>query len=527
MSVKILVKEKLAAEGINMMKEAGFEVDTGYDWSYEEFLEKLKDYDALIVRSGTKVTAEVLEHADNLKVIGRAGIGVDNIDVEEATKRGIIVCNAPQSNIVSAAEHTIALLLSMLRWIPQAHHALKYEYRWERNKYTGVEFTDKVAGIIGLGRVGSIVAQKLVGMGVNVIGYDPYLSDDRFAQLGVKKIDNLDDLLKQADFITIHLPKTKETIGLISEPQFEIMKDGVYIVNTARGGIVSEEALLKYLKSGKVAGAALDVFETEPCTESPLFEFENVVVTPHLGASTVEAQDKAGKMIAEQVIAALRGEFVSTAVNIPMLPKEQLDIVRPYLPLAEMLGSTLAQLVRKQVNQIEVEVSGKLAETNVSILTLAILKGFFSRVVQEPVTYVNAPILAEERGINVREIKTSRSEGFHSDEIIIRSDGLEIGGTAVSPHFTPRLTKVFGYEVDIAPSEHLIIIKNEDRPGMVGKIGTILGENNINIASMQVGRQAARQSAVSVLTVDEMVNDEILNAIRSIDGITDAYYITL
>jgi D-3-phosphoglycerate dehydrogenase len=525
--MKILVKEKIAPAGIDMMRKAGFDVEVGTDWSHDEFLDKIGKFDALIVRSGTKVTKEVLEKASNLKVIGRAGIGVDNIDVEEATRRGIIVCNAPQSNVVSAAEHTIALLLALLRWIPQAHYSLKFEHKWERNKYTGVEFTDKVAGVIGLGRVGSIVAQKLRGMGVKVIGYDPYVSADKFAQLGVLRVENLEDLLKEADFITIHLPKTKETMGLIGDREFQLMKDGVYIVNTARGGIVKEESLVRFLKEGKVAGAALDVFESEPCTESPLFEFDNVVVTPHLGASTVEAQDKAGVMIAEQIIAALKGEFVSAAVNIPMLPPEQLEVVKPYLPLAEMLGTALAQLYSKSISKIEIEVTGKLAESNPSLLTTGVLKGFFSRVVEEPVSYVNAPIFARERGIEVKETKSSTSNALHPDEIIIRVDSFELAGTAVPPIFAPRFTKIFGYEVDITPSNHMLVVKNEDRPGIVGKLGTILAEYNINIASMQVGRTHIRGDAASIVIVDEPVSEEVLSKIKQVDGITEAYYVKL
>lgn len=527
MSMKILVKEKIAPAGIEMMRKAGFDVVVGTDWDKEEFLKRLPEFHALIVRSGTRVTKEVLDHAPNLKVIGRAGIGVDNIDVEEATRRGIIVCNAPQSNVVSAAEHTIALLLALLRWIPQAHYALKYERRWERSKFTGVEFTDKTAGVIGLGRVGSIVAQKLRGMGVKVIGYDPYVSDERFAQLGVERVEKLDELLERADFITIHLPKTKETVGLIGDREFQLMKDGVYLVNTARGGIVSEESLIRFLKEGKVAGAALDVFEQEPCTESPLFEFENVIVTPHLGASTVEAQDKAGVMIAEQVIAALKGEFVSSAVNIPMLPPEQLEVVKPYLPLAETLGAAAAQLFESKVQKIEVAVTGSLTETNPSLLTTGVLKGFFSKIVEEPVSYVNAPILARERAIEVIEVKSTSSSSYHPDEILIRVNGFEIAGTAVPPAYVPRFTRIFGYDVDIAPSNHILIIKNEDRPGMVGKIGSILGEYNINIASMQVGRKQARGTAVSVVIVDEVVPASVIEKIKAIEGITDAKYITL
>lgn len=525
--MKILVKEKIAKSGIEMMRNAGFDVELGIDWSQDEFLNRIGEFDALIVRSGTKVTKEVLDRATNLKVIGRAGIGVDNIDVEEATKKGIIVCNAPQSNIVSAAEHTIALLLAALRNIPQAHHALKHEGRWERSKYTGVEFTDKTLGVIGLGRVGSIVAAKCRGMGMKVIGYDPYVTAERFAQLGIEKVDDLHELLKRSDFVTVHLPKTKETIGLISDREFQIMKDGAYLVNTARGGIIDEEALAKYLKEGKIAGAALDVFANEPCTDSPLFEFDNVVVTPHLGASTVEAQDKAGTMIAEQVIAALKGEFVSSAVNIPMLPPEELEQVRPYMPLAEMLGSIFAQLYPGSLNQLEVTFTGKLSSVNPAILTVGVLKGLFSVIVEEPVSYVNAPVFAQERGITVKETRSTSSSGVHPDEIIVSADGFELAGTAVAPAYTPRLTRMYSYDVDITPSKYMLIIKNEDRPGIVGKLGTILGEHNVNIASMQVGRREVRKDAVSVVIVDEPVSGELLEKIMQIDGVIEARFITL
>lgn len=525
--MKILVKEKIAKSGVEMMRNAGFDVELGIDWSQEEFLNRVGEFDALIVRSGTQVTREVLDRATNLKVIGRAGIGVDNIDVEEATRRGIIVCNAPQSNIVSAAEHTIALLLAVLRNIPQAHHALKHEHRWERSQYTGVEFTDKTLGVIGLGRVGSIVASKCRGMGMKVIGFDPYVTAERFTQLGVEKIEDLHELLKKSDFITVHLPKTRETIGLIGDREFQIMKDGVYIVNTARGGIIDEDALAKYLKEGKVAGAALDVFASEPCTDSPLFEFDSVVVTPHLGASTVEAQDRAGTMIAEQVIAALKGEFVSSAVNIPMLPPEELERVKPYMPLAEMLGAIFAQLYPGSLNQLEITFTGRLGSINPSILTVGVLKGLFSVIVEEPVSYVNAPVFAEERGITVREVKSSTASGVHPDEIVISADGFEIAGTAVAPAYTPRLTRLYSYDVDISPSKHMLIITNVDKPGIVGKLGTVLGEHNINIASMQVGRREVRKDAVSVVIVDEPVSDEVLEKITQIDGILEARFITL
>lgn len=524
--MKVLVKEKLSKTGIEKMREAGLDVEIGVDWSREEMIERLPEFDALIVRSATKVDAEVIAAGTRLKVIGRAGIGVDNIDVEEATKRGIIVCNAPQSNIVSAAEHAIALLLALLRRIPQAHYSLKHERKWERSKFNGVEVTDKIMGVIGLGRVGAIVAAKARGLGMKVVGYDPYVSAEKFAQLGVERYENLHDLLKVADFLSIHLPKTKETIGILSDREFQVMKDGVYIVNTARGGLFSEATLAKYLKEGKVAGAAIDVFEQEPCTDSPLFEFDNVVVTPHLGASTVEAQDKAGYMIAEQVIAALKGDFVSAAVNIPMVPAEIMEAVKPYLPVAELLGAAAAQLVEGSFSTIEVAYQGDLAELDTRLLSVAVLKGFFSRVVEEPVSYVNAPILAQERGIELRETKSSGGTA-KGNAISVSIDALTVTGTSVAPDYTPRLTGLYGYELDLAPSQYMLVIKNQDKPGIIGKLGTILGENNINIAAMQVGRKEARGMAVSVVVVDEKVNASTLEAIRGIDGVIDARLIIL
>lgn len=525
--MKILVKDKIAESGIDLMRKNDFEVEKGYQWSRDKLLEEIKNYHAIIVRSSTQVDGEVISNGFNLQVIGRAGVGVDNIDIEKATQKGIIVCNAPESNILSAAEHTIALLLSLIRNIPQAYHSLKYKNKWERSKYLGIEFHDKKLGIVGLGKVGSIVATKARGLGMQIIAFDPYVSEEKFSRLGVERVETLDEILKASHFLTIHLPKTKETIGMISDKQFQAMKDGIYIINTARGGIVSEKSLLKYLKEGKVAGAALDVYEREPCTQSPLFELDNVIVTPHLGASTKEAQDKAGSTIAEQVMSALKGEFVSNALNIPMIPVEQLDKVKPYLPLAELLGNVLSQIYKNSINKIEIQVSGMLSETDPSLITVGVLKGFFSNVVEEPVSYVNAPIFAKERGIEVREVKTSSRNTAHPDEIVIALDGFKIAGTAVAPSYIPRLTQLYEYYVDIAPSKHMLIIENEDRPGIVGKLGTLLGKHNINIASMQVGRREKRGKAVSIVIIDESVSEDVLSKIRKLDGIVDAVFISL
>ncbi len=524
--MKVLVKEKIAASGVEMLRNAGFEVDVGVEMSHEEMLAAIGEYDGLIVRSATDVDAEVLAAARTMKVVGRAGVGVDNIDVEEATRRGIIVVNAPQSNVLSAAEHTIALLLALARNVPQAHVSLKINRKWERSSFTGVEISDKTLGLLGLGRVGTLVAQRAKGVGMKVMAYDPYVSGEKFQSLGITPARDLEELLKTADFLSIHLPKTKETMGLLGDHEFQLMKDGVRIVNTARGGIFTEETLLKYLKEGKVAGAGIDVFESEPCCDSPLFELDNVIVTPHLGASTGEAQERAGTIIAEQVLAALKGEFVSNAVNIPMIPAEQMEAVRPFLPLAETLGKLFSSLQTDQLSRVDIEYAGDLAAFETRLLTVAFLKGVFESVVDEPVSFVNAPVFAEERGIEVRETKTSTSREYTS-LITVTGGEVRLGGTATPPGYQPRLVRLLDFEMDLAPSEYMLLVHNEDKPGMIGMMGTILGKNNVNIAAMQVGRERARGNAVSVLTVDERVSDDVLKELRAVDGITDARFIAL
>ncbi len=525
--MKVVVAEKISDKGIEKLKEAGFEVDLAIGLPREELLKKLSDADALIVRSGTKVDKEVLDHAPKLKVIGRAGIGVDNIDVKEATKRGIIVANAPQSNIISAAEHTIALLLSLCRNIPQANASLK-RCEWNRSKFQGVEINGKILGVIGLGRVGSLVVQRAQGLGMKVIAYDPYVPEERFTQLGVEKAHKLEDLLRKADFITLHLPKNPETVGLLGDREFEMMKDGVRIVNTARGGLYKEETLVKYLKSGKVAGAAIDVFEEEPCTESPLFQFENVIVTPHLGASTKEAQDKAGSMIAEQVIAGLTGGFVSTAVNIPAISSEVLEAVRPYLALAEVLGRLFSRLSEKQPSLIEVEYAGEIATLETKPLTIALLKGIFEPVVEEPVTYVNALLLAKDRGVEIRESKTPVSREY-VNLITMRSprNSLRVAGTIFGRGAQPRIVQLYDYEVDVVPSKYMLIVHNLDKPGMIGKLGTLLGKHGINIGRMQFGRKEVGGEAVSILNLDTPLPEKVIKEIESLEGVFRAKFITI
>ena len=408
---KVLVKEKIADSGVNMLRER-FAVDVGVDWTDEELAERIGGYHGILIRSATQLTAELIGRADNLRVIGRAGIGVDNVDVEAATKRGIIVANAPQSNIVAAAEHTVALMLSLARNIPQAHASLTAG-QWERSKFGGVEVYEKTLGVLGFGRIGQLVAARAQGFGMRVLAFDPFVSSERFRELGVEKAESSADVYREADFITIHLPKTPETRGWLDAEAFAQMKDGVRIINCARGELLVDEALKDALDSGKVAGAALDVFPAEPITDYPLFDgYDNVVVTPHLGASTTEAQDRAGVQTAEQVVAALTGGVVSTAVNIPAVSREDMEVLGPYLPLAQRLGRLATALADGDIARVECEYLGHLAGRDTRLLTLATLNGVLAGHTEEEVNLVNAPSLAEERGIEVAETKELVARDF-------------------------------------------------------------------------------------------------------------------
>lgn len=527
--MKVLVKENIAEAGVEKLKKGGFDVDIRPDMEQQELRERIAEYDALIVRSATKVTEEVIERGTRLKIIGRAGIGVDNVNVEAATKRGIIVANAPQSNIISAAEHTVALLLAQSRNIPQAAMSLK-SGKWERSRFEGVEVYEKTLGVVGLGRIGTLVAQRAHGLGMKVVAYDPYVSKERFAQLGIEQVLKLEELLKVSDFITVHLPKTKETTGLFGEKEFNMMKDGVRLLNTARGGIYDEKALIKALESGKVAGVGVDVYEREPCTDSELFRFEQVVATPHLGASTVEAQDKAGIMIAEQVVAALKGEFVSNAVNIALVPSEAMEAIKPFLPLCEKLGRLYTALAEEGVHSLEVEYLGQIAQIDTKLLTVAILKGLFEKVVEEPVNYVNAPIFAKERGIEVKETKSSVSQDY-VNLVRVRGrdagDGMMVGGTVVGKKNQERFVSIFEFDIDMVPSKFMAFFSYEDRPGMIGKVGTLLGEYSINIANMQVGRKKVGGEALMGINVDTPIPPEVVEEIKTSAGITFAKFMVL
>lgn len=515
---RVLVTEKIAEAGLDRLRAQGHEVDVSLAPSPDELLQLVKGANALIIRSATTVTAEVLEAGEDLLVVGRAGVGLDNVDLETATKRGVMVVNAPQSNVLSAAEHTVALLLALARNIPQAHAAL-VDGRWERSKWEGIELSDKVLGVIGLGRIGKLVAQRASAFGMRLVAYDPFLSPDRARQLNVELME-LDELIAIADFVTLHVAKTPETIGLVGKELLAKAKPGMRVINVARGGIVDEDALAEAIRSGHIGGAAIDVWSTEPTTESPLFGLDSVVVTPHLGASTREAQDKAGDTIAEQVGLALAGEFVPFAVNVSA--GEASETVRPFLGLAERLGELFAGLVDGVTPMLEVEYQGKLAESDTRILTLSVLKGLFAGSSDEPVSYVNAPQIADERGVDVRETSMAAAQDF-VNLITLRSGGHSIAGTLGGVDGQPRIVGVDDHTVEIPPADHMLIVRNDDRPGMIGLVGQTLGEAGVNIADMHLGRSAEGSAAMMVLATSEAVAPAVVEQLRAAPGIDSVH----
>ncbi|MEN9804280.1 MAG: D-3-phosphoglycerate dehydrogenase [Actinomycetota bacterium] len=515
---RILVTEEIAEGGLDRLRAAGHEVIVRTDLSAGELPAALAGVNALIIRSATQVTAEVLAGATDLIVVGRAGIGLDNVDVEAATTRGVMVVNAPQSNIVSAAEHTMALLLASARNVAQAHAALKAG-RWERSRWEGVELADKTLGIVGLGRIGKLVAQRAAGFGMRLIAYDPFVTPDRARQMNVDLVA-LDDLVAQSDFITVHLPKTKETKGIIGRDILAKAKPDLRVINVARGGIVDEEALAEAVRSGQIAGAALDVFDVEPCTESPLFELDAVVVTPHLGASTREAQDKAGDTIADMVQLALAGDFVPFAVNVSAA--EANETLRPFLPLAERLGRLFARLVDTVPSQLDISTEGEIAQYDNRILTLSVLKGFFGAVSDEPVTYVNAPQMAKAAGVDVRELASRESQEY-VNLLTLRGGGHSIAGTLTGRRGEPRLVMIEDHTTDVPPAENMLVVRNDDRPGVIGLVGTVLGDAGVNINDMDVGRSPQPGSALMVIATSGPVPDEVLGALRSSPGIVSLH----
>lgn len=508
----VLVAEELSPVAVAVLAEE-FAVRQADGTDRAQLLRALAGTQALIVRSGTQVDAEVLAHAPELRVVARAGVGLDNVDVDAATKAGVMVVNAPTSNIVSAAEHAVALLLATARNIPQATHALKGG-EWKRSKYTGVELQDKMVGLLGLGRIGTLVAQRLSAFGVRVIAYDPYVQTVRAAQVGVRLV-GLEQLLRESDFISVHLPRSPETVGIIGERELAMVKPTARIVNAARGGIVDENALAAALKEGRLAAAGIDVFAAEPCTDSPLFDLDNVVVTPHLGASTHEAQEKAGTAVARSVRLALSGEFVPDAVNVQ--GGTVAEDVRPGLPLAETLGRVFTALAGHLAVRLDIEVRGEITEHDVTVLELAALKGVFTDVVEESVTYVNAPLLAQERGVEVKLVTDADSPDWRN-LVTVRGtlpDGevVSVSGTLTGPKHIARLVEVDGFEMELQPTEHMAFLTYVDRPGVVGIVGRILGEHDINIAGMQVSRNERGGQALIALTVDSAIPSPVLDEI--------------
>jgi D-3-phosphoglycerate dehydrogenase len=523
--MKVLVSDSLSEHGIEIL-EKGTEVDVKTGMSPEELKACIGEYDALVVRSQTQVTEDVIEAAKNLKIIGRAGVGVDNIDVEAATQRGIIVINAPEGNMISAAEHTIAMMMAISRNIPQANQSMRAG-KWDRKLFMGVEVRGKTLGVVGLGRIGTEVAKRAQGMEMNILAYDPFISEERAADLGVK-LTTVEDIVLNADYITVHTPLTKDTKNLIDREEFEKVKPGVRIINCARGGIINEKALAEAVASGKVAAAAIDVFTSEPPTGSPLLEQDNIILTPHLGASTKEAQVNVAVDVAEQIINFSQGLPVKNAINMPYVKQEVMAVLQPYLPLAEKMGKLAAQLMEEKYERIEVSYSGEIADWDTGPVTVAALKGLLEFAMGSSVNYVNAPVIAKERKIKVVESKSKTAESYSNLIIVnIFNNGKvkTVGGTMVGTN--PRIVQIDEYSIDVLPLGHMIIALHKDHPNIIGPCCMLLGNHDINIAGMQVGRIKAGGTAIMALNVDSEVNEEILNEIRAVKGILNAKMVYL
>ena len=530
---RVLVAEKIAATGVDLLKER-FDVEVGTDWTREELLDRIGSFHGILIRSATQLDAEVIDRADNLKVVGRAGVGVDNVDVQAASKKGIIVANAPEANTVAAAEHTVALILALARNIPQAHASLT-SGKWERSKLGGTELDGKTLGVLGFGRIGQLVAIRARAFGMRVIAFDPFTAEGRYREIGAEKAESADDVLAAADFLTLHLPKTPETQGFINRENLAKTKDGVRIINVARGPLIVDEDLQAALDSGKVAGAALDVFTKEPITDHPLFGYANVVVTPHLGASTAEAQDRAGFQTAEQVVAALTGGSVTTAVNIPAISGEDMEVLGPYVPLAQKLGKIAASLA-ESVERVEIEYLGRIAERDTRLLTLSVLTGLFAGRTEEDVNLVNAPTLAEERGITVSETRETQAKDY-SDLVRVTlrgsGDAVKVVGTTLGQLHRPHLLEAWGQRFNLQIDDpYLALFRYRDVPGMVGRVGSSLGEAGVNISAAAVGRQAPGEGessdlAVMAITTDGAVPDAVLDQIASSDGFVSGRSIAL
>ncbi len=527
--MKVLISDNLAPVGEKILLDAGLEVDVNTGLTPEELMKIIPEYEGLVIRSATKVTAEIIEAAANLKVVGRAGIGLDNVDVAAASKHGIVVMNAPDGNATTAAEHAIAMMVSLARNIPQATGSMK-EGKWEKKRFMGRELTGKVLGIIGIGRIGSIVAERAQGLKMQVIAYDPHMPEELVKKLGVK-LTSIDEVCRNSDFISVHVPMTKDTKHLISTAQFKSMKKDAMFIDCARGGVVDEKALYEALTAGEIAGAALDVFEVEPTSREncPLLGLDNFICTPHLGASTSEAQENVAVAIAQQMAAYLNTGVVSNAVNVPSVSSEVLSKVGPYLTLAEMLGSLHMQIAKGGVEEVNLEYIGEFEELTTGPITVAFLKGLFTPILQDAVNYVNAPLIAKERGIRVVESKTGHSDDFTS-LLSIRVKTTEgenmLAGTVFGKN-EPRLVRMNTFRLEALPTGPMLFVYNKDVPGVIGALGTTLGQYDVNISRMTVGREKEHGRNIILLNTDNMISREILRAVQELEHIDDAMALEL
>ena len=528
MPYKVLISDSLSKEAVDILeKEKEFKVEVNTKLTPDELKKVIKDYDALLVRSSTKVTKDIINSGDKLKIIGRAGVGLDNVDVDAASKKGVIVVNTPGGNTISTAEHTFSMMLALSRNIPQADLSVK-RGDWERKKFMGVELYGKILGIVGLGRIGTEVAKRAISFEMRVVAFDPYLSFERAKELGIESVD-LQSLLKQSDYITVHTPLTDETKHVISDKEFAIMKKGVRIINCARGGIIDEAALIKAIESGKVAGAALDVYEEEPPKNSKLLKLDKIVLTPHLGASTEEAQVNVAIDIANTVRDMLLGRCVRNAVNMPCVDPEVFKVIEPYLKLSENIGSIIAQIVEGHIKKVKIRYVGDILKYELSPFTVSIMKGMLTPILQETVNFVNSLVIAKERGISVIESKTAEIQDFASLIIVeVETDKAKssVAGTLFMKG-DPRIVKINEFWVDCTPEGNMLAVFNKDVPGIIGEIGTIFGKNNINIASVSFGRDVKGGKAVSVWNVDSDVAKKVLDEIKKAKNIEDVKLIKL
>jgi D-3-phosphoglycerate dehydrogenase len=525
--MKVLVSDSLAEEGVRRL-ETGAEVDVITNLSPEELVKKIKDYDALVIRSGTKVTAEVINAADRLKVIGRAGVGIDNVDVEAATKKGIIVLNTPGGNTISAAEHTIAMMMALARNIPQANAAL-HKGEWNRKKYTGVEFFNKTLGIVGLGRVGAEVATRMKSFGMQIVAFDPFITEEKAKQLGIT-LAPLEQVLREGDFITVHTPLTNETRNLIDEDEFKIMKPGVRIVNCARGGIINEASLAKAVAEGKVAGAAVDVFTKEPPTGNPLLEQDKIITTPHLGASTAEAQVNVALAVADQILAIAKGGLPTNAINMPAISPETLAVMEPYMKLAEKMGSLAGQLTGRGFESLELVYGGSVAEKDIRPVTISAIKGLLGCIIGKgSVNFVNAQRVLKEMGVKLMESKTESANGYsNAITLTLRNNGniTTLQGT-VSSNKEKRIVQLNDYKTYIPSEGSMVVAVIEDKPNIIGPCCVVLGEDKINIGGMHVGRIDAGKPQLMVLSVDHAVPEATLAKMRKVPGVISANTVSL